>query len=65
MHVRIDRVACAGVGTCAMTAPKVFAVNDDDGLVVLLDPEPDDSQRADIDAAVLFCPNQALTVDDR
>jgi ferredoxin len=65
MHVSIDRVACAGVGTCAVTAPKVFSIDDDDALVVLLDPEPDESQRADVEAAVLFCPNQALAVEDQ
>jgi ferredoxin len=65
MRVTVDRVACAAGGTCALTAPTIFGINADDGLVWLLNPEPDDSQRDDVDAAVLFCPNQALAVADQ
>ena len=64
MHVSIDRVACAGVGPCAGTAPDVFGIDDEDFLVQLLDAEPDESQREDVEAAVLYCPNQALAVTD-
>lgn len=48
-----------------MTAPDASAVTYDDGLVVLFDPNPEERVRADVDAAVLLCPNQALTVEDR
>lgn len=64
MHVSIDRVACAGVGSCAMTAPRVFGVSEEDALVELLDAEPDESERADVERAVLLCPNEALALSD-
>ncbi len=63
MHITIDRVACAGAGTCAATAPTVFGI-DDDYLVTLLDPSPDESVRDEVEEAVLFCPHQALSVSD-
>lgn len=62
MRITIDRVACAGAGTCAATAPDVFAV-DDDFVVTLIDDDPDESLRDDVEEAVLYCPHQALSLD--
>lgn len=61
MHVSADRVLCAGAGICAATAPQVFEVDGED-LVVVLDANPSSELRDEVEAAVLYCPNQALSV---
>lgn len=62
MRITIDRIACAGAGSCAATAPDVFAV-DDDFVVTLLDDNPDESLRGEVEEAVAYCPHQALSLE--
>ena len=47
MSVVVQTSACVGAGQCALVAPDVFD-QDDDGIVLLLEAEP---QGADLDAA--------------
>ncbi|RSN56438.1 ferredoxin [Amycolatopsis sp. WAC 04182] len=56
MKLEVDRDRCVGAGMCVLTAPEVFAQDDEDGRVRLLDPEP-----ADIGDAVQSCPAAAIT----
>lgn len=60
MRVEADVDLCQGHGMCEMEAPEVFEAQRDS--VTILDPEPDDSQRAAVDAAVRYCPTQALRI---
>ena len=41
MKVRVDRSVCIGCGTCEVTAPEIFQL-DDEGLARVLVPESDD-----------------------
>jgi ferredoxin len=61
MSIVAARDACVGAGQCALVAPDVFD-QDDDGLVMLLQTDP---QGPDLDSAVKaarLCPARAITV---
>ncbi|MCK2237384.1 MULTISPECIES: ferredoxin [unclassified Crossiella] len=62
MKVLIDQDRCCGAGSCVLAAPEVFDQREEDGIVALLDPTPDDSQRALVDDAVSRCPAAAISV---
>lgn len=63
MHITADRDACVGAGRCAATVPEVFD-SGDDGLVVVVDAEPDATHRDDVAEAVRLCPAAALSLHD-
>jgi ferredoxin len=52
---------------CSLTAPGVFDQDPDDGLVVVLADEPDESRLTAVREAVALCPTGALSLveDDR
>jgi ferredoxin len=56
-----------GAGMCSLTAPGVFDQDPDDGLVVVLADEPDESRLTAVREAVALCPTGALSLveDDR
>jgi ferredoxin len=61
MSVVVQTDACVGAGQCALVAPEVFD-QDDDGIVLLLEPDP---QGADLEGAVRaarLCPARAITI---
>lgn len=64
MRVRVDVDKCIGVGQCVRVAGMVFAQNEDDGIVVLLDETPSDALRSAVDNAVRLCPARAIAVED-
>ena len=47
---------------CQMEAPDIFEAEVDH--VEILDPRPDESKRAEVEAAVQYCPTQALRIVD-
>jgi len=61
MKVVVDWMRCDGNGVCVVEAPSVFELSDEDDLV-LLEPEPGESDRAAVEAAVAACPKRALTL---
>ena len=63
MHVTVDRDLCESNGICAGLVPAVFDLGDDDVLDVL-QPEPPEELREQVELAVVRCPRQALTVTD-
>ncbi|KAA6215469.1 ferredoxin [Streptomyces albofaciens JCM 4342] len=60
MRLGVDRDRCVGAGMCALTAPEVFDQDDDEGLVVLLHPEPAPGHRAAARMAAGLCPARAI-----
>ena len=61
MRVRADTELCIQAGNCVMVAPDVFD-QDDDGIVVVLTEDVDDSARERAREAVTLCPSQALSL---
>ena len=61
MRVLVDRDLCQGHGECCAEAPEVFAL-DDEGSLVVRQPEPPESQRPAVQRAVEYCPTHALRV---
>jgi ferredoxin len=46
MRVTVDREACVGSGNCALSAPAVFAQDEDDGRVMTVTDTPGPALRA-------------------
>jgi ferredoxin len=63
MRVTADRDVCVGAGLCALSAPEVFD-QDDDGLVTVLDGEPDGGNQARAREAGNLCPSGAVQIAD-
>jgi ferredoxin len=59
MRVEADLDLCQGHAMCELEAPEVFTVPKK-GTVEIVDPEPPESMRVQVDAAVRYCPTQAL-----
>ncbi|TDC87718.1 ferredoxin [Actinomadura sp. 7K507] len=59
MRVEADLDLCQGHAMCEMEAPDVFEVPPK-GKVLILDDEPPEDMRAEVQAAVRYCPTQAL-----
>ena len=61
MKVRVDRDLCIGVSNCVAIAPTVFAL-DEQNKVVVLDPTTVDDKTL-LDAAE-SCPEKAIIIED-
>jgi len=64
VHVTIDEEKCCAAGQCVLAAPEVFDQRDEDGIVVLLKAEPDESQHAAVRDAAAVCPALAIVVHE-
>ncbi|MET9801647.1 ferredoxin [Streptomyces sp. NPDC006368] len=64
MDVRVDRDRCLGAGMCALSAPRVFDQDEDEGLVTLLNARPPQEQHAAVRVAAGVCPAAAITVTE-
>jgi ferredoxin len=62
-RIEVDRDRCASTGGCEAVAPDVFEMGDD-GVLVVLRPEPDDGALPDVRTAVRTCPTRALTLHE-
>ena len=63
MKVIVDRDLCQGHGVCESEAPTVFKVSKKNVLDIL-DESPPAELRAQIEAAVKFCPTHALRIEE-
>ncbi|MFC4585282.1 ferredoxin [Sphaerisporangium corydalis] len=62
MRINADTDRCIGAGMCVLTAPDVFDQSEDDGTVLVLEPEPPEARRAAVRRAVQVCPSGALSL---
>ena len=63
MLIEADLDLCQGHAMCEMEAPGIFAVPKK-GKVTILEPAPPESRRAEVEAAVRYCPTQALKITE-
>jgi ferredoxin len=61
MRIEVDLDLCQSHALCQLEAPEIFAVPKK-GQVEILRPEPPETDRARVEAAVRYCPTQALRV---
>ena len=64
MKVKVDALRCDAHGLCVQACPEVFALDDDDDVVTVLQEEPDESLRQSLNRAVMMCPKAAITIED-
>ena len=62
MRIEIDEDLCIASGQCVLVAATVFDQREEDGTAVVIDPDPAESQRADVEDAVARCPARAIAV---
>ena len=63
-RVVADLGLCQGHQMCLGEAPGVFGFDEDADRVVVLQEHPDDGRRAQVRAAVTYCPAMALAIEE-
>jgi ferredoxin len=63
MRIKIDRSKCVGGGNCVLNAPAVFTQDNEDGLVVVLDETPPESEGEAVRLAIELCPAKVISLD--
>jgi ferredoxin len=63
MRVTADRRICIGAGMCALAAPGIFD-QDDDGIVTVLSPTPENDAQAAAREAARLCPSGAVQITE-
>jgi ferredoxin len=63
MRIVVDFDLCESNAVCMGIAPDVFEVRDDDFLYVLNENPPED-RRPQMEEAVRRCPKQAISIED-
>jgi ferredoxin len=63
MRIEVDEDLCQGHAMCELEAPDIFSVPRG-GKVILITPAPPESARPTVEAAVRYCPTQALKIVD-
>ena len=64
MKVVADPDLCQGHQMCQGEAPSVFGFDEDADTVVVLQEHPEESLRAQVQAAVRYCPAMALSIEE-
>ncbi len=63
MKIEVDWDRCIGAGMCVGIAPHLFQLDAKGKLNVLVE-EPDEDQRATVQAAEACCPVEAISISD-
>ena len=63
MRIKVDFDLCQGHANCMGEAPEVFKV-DDKGFLNILQEEPPEALREQVELAVKYCPTNAITLED-
>ncbi|CRZ13253.1 ferredoxin [Mycolicibacterium neworleansense] len=64
MKVTVDQDKCVSSGQCVLNASEVFDQRDEDGVVVLLEPEPGADQTDNARRAAAACPALAIQIEE-
>ncbi|OBH89507.1 MULTISPECIES: ferredoxin [unclassified Mycobacterium] len=64
MKVTVDQDVCASSGNCVLNAPDVFDQRDEDGVVVLLNPNPSADEAPGARRAAAACPALAIQIEE-
>ncbi|ACZ89768.1 ferredoxin [Streptosporangium roseum] len=64
MKVTIDQDKCVASGQCVVAAADVFDQRDEDGIAVLLNPDPSAEQAVDVRHAAVVCPALAIHIEE-
>jgi ferredoxin len=62
MKVSTDRDRCIASGACVLASPRIFA-QDEDGIVVLLEERPEDTEHDSVHEAARACPAMVIGVE--
>jgi ferredoxin len=65
MEIIVDEGKCVGGGRCVVTAPDVFDQRESDGIVILLDATPPESQHPNVREAEVLCPAAAIRLQEK
>jgi ferredoxin len=60
MRIELDASLCLGYGNCIAEAPEHFDLDEDTNLAIVLIENPDEQDRAAVEAAIRSCPAVAL-----
>jgi ferredoxin len=63
MRVNVDYDLCISSAVCMGILPEVFEVRDD-GFLYILNEEPEEELRGQIEEAVRLCPTQAISISE-
>ncbi|MFD8963844.1 ferredoxin [Streptomyces sp. NPDC059568] len=64
MKVTLDQDKCVASGQCVVAAADVFDQRDEDGIAVLLNPNPTAQQTDDTRHAAAVCPALAIHIQE-
>jgi ferredoxin len=64
VRVRVDEDKCQGHTLCAMSAPQVFSLRDEDGHSYVTSEDVAAEDERAVRIAVASCPEQAITITD-
>jgi ferredoxin len=64
VRVRVHDATCQGHTMCAMTAPEVFGLREEDGHAFVLVDELAPEQEQLARTAAVGCPEQAITIEE-
>ncbi|MFV2178568.1 ferredoxin [Actinomadura sp. LOL_016] len=65
MRVAVDASRCQGHTLCALAAPDVFLLDDEDGHSSVTDPQVPSDQEEAVLMAARTCPEQAIEVSGK
>jgi len=64
MKIKIDIDKCVGGGQCVVASPLVFAQNEDDGLVIVLQESPPAELHESVRDAARLCPALVIHLEE-